>query len=214
VNEFFDSSGKGNHAQGGGGVDTQTPARTMGKIGYGQNGDGNDDFIATPIRLAGQSTLTVTAWFYARSVTNTSRPGLLGQDNALEIGFYWSDRLNVWTSSITTTCPGKSIVSACTPDFALHDWMHFAIVFDGIEASLFLNGEKKHVVSTTGVGSNSSFFHLMGRVFDSTGNSLDGILDETRIAVVPRSSEWIATEHANQSNPAGFYFVGPEQSYP
>lgn len=214
VDEFYDSSGGGNHAQGGGGVKKSTPARLDGKIGYGQDGDGIDDFIATPVKLAGQSLLTVTAWFHVRRTDNIVRPGLLGQNNALEIGFYWTDRLNVWTPTVTTKCPGKGIISACTADFLLNTWMHLAVVFDGANATLYIDGVQKHVAVSPNVGNSSFFFNLMGRVFENTGNHIDGMLDEVRLAQTKRSAAWIATQHATQSDPASFYSLGPEQQAP
>jgi hypothetical protein len=214
VDEYSDSSGNGNHAQGGGGAKNSTPARQPGEIGYGQDADGVDDFIATPVQIGGQSALTVTAWFNVRRTDNLAHPGLLGQNDALEIGFYWTDRLNVWTPTVTTMCPGKSIISACTPDFSLKTWMHLALVLDGADATLYVDGVQKHVAVSPGVGSSTHHFTLMGRVFEATGNYLDGMLDEVRLATAARSAAWIATQHATQSDPAGFYTLGPEELVP
>jgi hypothetical protein len=214
VDEFHDSSGGGNHAWGGGGVANSTPARQDGKIGYGQDGDGVDDWISTPVQLAGQSLLTVTAWFHVRKTDNIARPGLLGQNDALEIGFYWTDRLNVWTPTVATKCPGKGIISVCTADFSLNTWMQLAVVFDGANATLYIDGVEKHVAASPNVGSGNYFFTLMGRIFDPTGNHLDGMLDEVRLAQTDRSAAWIATQYATQSDPASFYTLGPEQLAP
>ena len=214
ADEFYDSSGSGNHASGGGGNGEQTPTTISGKFGSAQAGDGIDDFISTPLRLSGQQAFTVTAWFSVRSVDNTPRPGLFGQNNALEIGFYWVDCLNVWTPNTVTHCPGKNIPSACTADFLFDTWTHFAVVFDGENAILYLNGEEKHVAESTGLGSSTSFFNLMGRTFDANGNSLDGMLDEVRVANVNRSPAWIVTQYAVQSDPNSFYDIGDMQQAP
>ena len=40
---------------------------------------------------------------------------------------------------------------------------------------------------------------------------LNGSVDEVRIATRIRSPAWIAAEFANQSDPASFYTVGPEE---
>jgi hypothetical protein len=42
---------------------------------------------------------------------------------------------------------------------------------------------------------------------------VDGIIDEPRICVVARSSDWIATEYNNQYNPQSFLTVGAEVSF-
>lgn len=214
ADEFQDSSGNGNHARGGGGVKNSTPARQGGAVGYGQDADGVNDFIATPVQIGGQSALTVSAWFNVRRTDNMAHPCLLGQNNAIEIGFYWTDRINAWTPTVTTMCPGKTVVSACTPDFSLKTWMHLALVLDGANAALYVDGVQKHVAVSPGVGSSADYFTLMGRVFDGTGNYLDGMLDEVRLAAAARSAAWIATQHATQSDPATFYTLGPEQLVP
>jgi hypothetical protein len=41
---------------------------------------------------------------------------------------------------------------------------------------------------------------------------LNGAVDEVRIATEVRSADWIAAEHANQSDPPSFYQLGPEES--
>lgn len=214
ADEYADASGNGKHAQGGGGVKNATPARVVGKIGYGQDGDGVDDVITTSLKLAGQSLLTVTAWFHVRKTNNIVRPALLGQDDALEVGFYWQDRINVWTPSLTTLCPGKGVISACTANFSLNTWMQLAIVFDGTNASLYIDGVRQHVAAAPKVGSSSAFFNLLGNVFDPSGNHLDGTLDEVRVASTARSDAWIATQHATQSDPSSFYTLKPVQSAP
>jgi hypothetical protein len=41
---------------------------------------------------------------------------------------------------------------------------------------------------------------------------LNGAVDEVRIANRVRSAAWIAAEQANQSAPAAFYTLGPEEA--
>jgi hypothetical protein len=42
--------------------------------------------------------------------------------------------------------------------------------------------------------------------------SLNGILDEVRIAPAVMSANWIATEYANQNSPSTFYAIGAQTS--
>jgi hypothetical protein len=212
--EYVDASGNGRHGQGGGGVQTATPTRVVGKIGYAQDGDGVDDVITTSLKLAGESSLTVSAWFRVRRTDNIARPGLLGQNDALEIGFYWSDRINVWTPSVTTPCPGKGTASACTASFTLNAWMQLAIVFDGTNVTLYVDGVQRHVAAAPTVGSSPALFSLLGNVFNASGNHLDGTLDEVRVASTARSAAWIVDQHVSQSDPSSFYRLEPVQSAP
>jgi hypothetical protein len=42
----------------------------------------------------------------------------------------------------------------------------------------------------------------------------EGPLDEIRISDIPLSTEWIATEYANQNSPASFLSFGLEEQHP
>jgi hypothetical protein len=66
-------------------------------------------------------------------------------------------------------------------------------------------------VNTMGSGGHIGSAPVQWGPAGSTLNPLNGILDEVRIATVPRTAPWIAAEFANQSEPATFYTVGPEQ---
>jgi hypothetical protein len=44
----------------------------------------------------------------------------------------------------------------------------------------------------------------------NTTCALNGTLDEVRLSSAERSAGWVATEYANQKDPATFYTVGPE----
>ena len=211
--EYVDATGSGNDATGGAGTSSAAPARQPAAIGMGQSCDGVDDLITTPVSLNGLGRSSVTLWVYLRDVTSTARPGLVGQNNAMEMGFYWSDRLNVWTPGMTVDCPGKGVESLCTPDFPLATWFHLAISWDGTEGALYVDGVEQHRVPAT-TGSSAFFFNMMGQIFDGSGNHLDGILDEVRLADTDRSGAWLEHEHANQADPGAFYVVGPEEPRP
>jgi hypothetical protein len=42
-------------------------------------------------------------------------------------------------------------------------------------------------------------------------NYLNGAIDEVRVSNIARSSDWISTEFANQSQPSTFYTIGAAQ---
>ena len=115
---------------------------------------------------------------------------------------------------MSVNCPGKTAESLCTPDYSLGTWFHLGISWDGTEAVMYVDGVEKHRVPLASLGSSTFPLTMGGRVFESTGGNLDGILDEVRISTTPRSVEWFALSIANQSNPNGFFTVGSEQSEP
>ena len=118
-------------ATGGDGANPSTQTQVDAKIGRGQDFDGNNDFIeSTPSLLNGIAALSMTMWVNLRSDDNTTRPGLAGQNNVLEMGFFWNDHINIWSSNMTTDCPGKAIVSLCIPDYTLNNWIYVAVSWD------------------------------------------------------------------------------------
>jgi len=211
--EYVDATGRGHDGTGGGGSASATPEPVVGAIGMGQSGDGVDDFIATAVSLDAPGPTSISLWAYLRDVTSSTRPGLVGQNNAVEIGFYWDDRINVWTADVAVTCPGKAVESLCTADFPLMDWFHLAVSWDGVEAVLYVDGVEQHRGGAT-VGSSPDGLNVLGRVFASTGGHLDGAVDEMRLASTGRPGAWFALEHANQSDPGSFCVVGSEERRP
>ena len=210
------STGNGNDATGGGGTASAAPTRISAQIGGGQDLDGVDDFVNTvPSLLDGRTKLSLTMWADVRRNDNTVRPGLAGQNDVLEMGFYWPDRINLWAADITTNCPGKPIASLCTPNFPLGSWFFLAASWDGTEVVMYIDGVEQHRVPLAVLGSSASHFNIGGGgIFDPSGNSLDGMVDEVRLATTDRPGEWFAIEHANQAAPGLFYTVGPEEPHP
>jgi len=213
--EFTDASGNGNDATGGGGSLAATPSRIDAQIGRGQDFDGANDYVTSSASLVnGLTAFSLSMWALVRSDDTPPRPGLVGQNNVLEIGFFWNDRINVWTEFMTEMCPGKTVISACTPDYALDTWFHLGVSWDGAELALFVDGVEKHRVPLTALGTSAFSFDIGGNIFDANGNNLDGSVDEVRLASVPRAPEWFEIEHANQADPGSFLSVGPEEARP
>ena len=46
----------------------------------------------------------------------------------------------------------------------------------------------------------------------SESNPCDGLIDEVRLSDIVRDPDWIATEYNNQSDPASFFVLGPQQT--
>jgi hypothetical protein len=209
--EYRDATGNGHNGTGGGGVGRAVPTSAPGIVGQGQSGDGVDDIITTSASINGLGQVTISLWARLRRVDNIHRPGLAGQNDAIEIGFYWSDRLNMWTEGMTTPCPGKQVASLCTDVPTMEEWFHLAVTWDGSDATMYVNGVEEHSLGAL-PRSSVYTFNLMGAVFDPSGNHLDGLLDEVRLADTVRSAAWVAHEYANQVAPTSFCQVGEEES--
>jgi hypothetical protein len=90
-------------------------------------------------------------------------------------------------------------------------------VFDGNNRNSRLYRDGQEVANTTfspGIDTQGTAGYL-GYAPSGWGTCpLNGTLDEVRLATASRNAGWIATEHANQSSPATFYSVGPEEMVP
>ena len=214
--EFVDSSGNGYHATGGGGAGGSVPVRVAGPIGGAQSFDGVDDSIESdPSLLDARTSLSLTMWADVRRTDNVARPGLAGQNDVVEMGFFWDDRINLWARDMVDHCDGKPTASVCTADFALNEWMHIAVSWDGAEIAMYVDGVEKDRIPLTRLRSSAFRFNIGGGgIFDPSGNALDGMVDEVRLATTDRSAEWFAIEHANQVAPSLFHTVGPEERRP
>ena len=78
---------------------------------------------------------------------------------------------------------------------------------------MYLDGQETHRVPAA-TGSSAALFHLMGRIFHSSGNHLDGVLDEVRLADRPRPEAWFTLEYDNQRDPGSFSSMGAAERHP
>ena len=87
------------------------------------------------------------------------------------------------------------------------DRFHYlAWTYDGTAQGIYVDGlsvGSGAVPTATTTGSAGAFA-------DNSGAGVfQGTVDETRLATVARSADWIAAEYNNQSSPLTFYTVGP-----
>jgi hypothetical protein len=71
--------------------------------------------------------------------------------------------------------------------------------------------------STINTQGNNGYLGWGPQQWGAGGNTtcgLNGTLDEVRLSSTERSAGWVATEFANQKEPATFYTVGSEQTLP
>ena len=119
----------------------------------------------------------------------------LGIDADLEFGtrpMVGSYVSGAWSVARSTT----PIDDAWRSLSGVHDGTTFRIYTDGVAAGTGT------APATLPAGADN---FMIGRMHDTY--SFIGRIDEVRVSSVARTADWIATEHANQSNPAGFYLV-------
>jgi hypothetical protein len=185
------------------------PNETVGKIGSGQNFDGNNDYINCGSAASLQvDYVTVEGW--ARFDVNTGKRVIASIDDGtnrrwalyLLDGSPYVLRFFVFVNN-----------SWASPDYPWQPtpgtWYYIVGVKSPTQVRTYINGvevgtpqshpgviDKDPMNLRIGVGSYPGYF--------------DGTIDEVRISNVARSTEWIRACYNNQSSPADFYTVGNE----
>lgn len=195
-----DASGNSNHGtQNGNGL---AGASGLGAIGGAQAFDGDDDYIE--IREGGLqhrgSELTLLARVYIDGEPNALSVAL-GSDNgdSLQWQISWERDTNTWIGSIATEA--TSATSSATAPAEEYTWYLLAVVYNGTEARLYVDGEPlgTAVVVTGNVKPLAGPLYIGDNPEDSN-TELDGIVDEVRIAKVARSPGWLRVQHASMND--------------
>lgn len=203
TNTVFDISSNALHL-------TSCPASTgptsknLGKIGGGIYLDGTDDELrsaSTTLELTGA--ITLESWVKLSSLTNSADPIIINKSNnnsgyGLEIGF--SSRIPKFRVGNGTT---YSVLSATT---TLNDnvWYHVTgrLTSGGVQ-EIYVNGKLE--ASTTITGSLATAVGQTFRVgYRSTGQYLNGVIDQVRIYNYARTPAQIAWDY-NQGDPVSHY---------
>lgn len=183
-----------------------------GRLGRGLRFQGDDSLtFANPYQGAGPHTMS--AWIDQSDSNDTEAVVALGtsacgqarwfytryHQDTVATGFYCRD----WDN------PSVDVVSA--------GWTLLHWVYDGAgHGRLYRNGapvagpfdyDQPGTIVTAGTAG------MIGNAPGGYGGAmgLHGMLDELRLASVPRTDAWIAAEYANQRPGATFYAVGPEE---
>ncbi len=186
-----------------------------GVLGNGMRFSGGSDEVTFTNPLLGASSHTISAWVDQQVIASNDALVVLGNgacnqarwfhtrftNGPLAAGFYCDD-----FDEATTDIQGDGPT-------LLH-WTYDTVTSetriyrDGTLAELphTHGGEQSTVGSTGRIGNAPAAF--------GTSMGLNAVADEIRIATTPRAAAWVATEHANQSSPATFYGIGPEQPAP
>jgi hypothetical protein len=180
-------------------------------LGWGIAFDGGAGQIQFANPLTGGGDHTISLWVAQQTTGDNDAlvvlgTGACGQSRWLHgrydaatmaVGFYCNDWAN----------PGVNLIGAGP---TLVHW-----VFTGNQSRIYRNGALvagpfTHTGTAVNTQGGTGF---LGNAPGAFGQNMGAhaTLDEVRIARVGRPLAWIATEYANQSSPATFYSVGPEQ---
>ena len=195
-----------------------------GKIGPCLHFDGADDYISFAEFTDSLDTGTCIAWIqttadeigavWGEAKTTTDKPYLV-------CGKYYND--NLW---FARDIYGMDSNYQGFKPIGMNDgqWHQAAWLSKGTDNgnTFYFDGQPVSLNWQDGQNPNGMWFDDQSTDTNSIG-ALDrptsrshwsGLLDEIRIANIPLSAAWIATEYANQNNPAGFLNIGPEVPRP
>lgn len=158
--------------------------------------------------------LTISAWVYPSTLTQSGVSTILAQDYSNPRGSPW---WSYYLSANDPSCAANAFAAAwatsssqlnvfCSSQYSIGQWYYLTFTFDGGAGIVYVNGS-----STGAQGAGGSIAYSNGS-FDigsdlNNASTFTGSIDEVRVSNVVRSAQWISTEYANQSSPSTFYSI-------
>ena len=165
---------------------------------YSLNFNGQSDYIEiidASAMISNSDQMSITGWVYPRN-TNSGWPdfdGFFGFRNELDADFYLlqldnykvEGRLRISLNDYFSVVTAPNVISFET-------WYHLALIYDGTNLILYINGIEAGSTSASGQITNESVPLNVGRlVFQTTNFDLDGQADEVGLWNVALTAEQI-----------------------
>ncbi|HBE01981.1 MAG TPA: hypothetical protein DC049_05830, partial [Spirochaetia bacterium] len=192
---------------------------TNGKIGGADYFDGSGDYIKLP--LVTNTNITVETWVYRLSKDAVTAdvglgswrysPTMSSNDGFEHARFHINSdqcRFQVVTSNTSTSVKTNNIAGYTFSDSTLK-WIYVAGTYDSVSGKvrLWIDGTNA-ATQSAGAGDVMTLFsgNTYMRIGSSTVNTGDfhGFVDEVKLSVIARSSNWILNSYSNQVNPTTF----------
>ena len=210
-----DSTANANH---GAGIN-QVIAGAAGPIGTAFELDGTGGYVEVPDRasLDLSDRGTVSLWY--RSDTPNTWRGLVSKGpltNGAGETVNYAVELNLTDQLAWYLGNGaRDFASYTGPHPNTPEFHHVAMVWEQGMLSRYLDGAPLGLPLPMPITPGPNDVPLRFGVYSSElKDPLDGVLDEIRLSRIARPAPWIATDFQNQSAPAAFYQVGPEETPP
>ena len=173
---------------------------TNGVIGLAQRFDGNNQGIAISqsLKLTNQ---TSSAWIW---LEDSSRDGSV-MEKANEM-YFWQqgDQLRFETAPW-----GGDTTYPVTSAGGVNNWIYFAAVQSGLQATMFINGTAAGTwTKSTAPAQGTDWFYIGG-----DWRHFKGRIDECRVEGSARSAAWIQACYQNQISPDAFLDFVPDPNY-
>jgi hypothetical protein len=189
-------------------------------IGTGWKFDGQDLWAYADNVSSADSSYTISAWFANSQVVDKGAMAFEAPQQAWNLSFQRTQgqpRADLW-------CEDRTM--SWLPDIVDEEMHLYTWVLDGVAdtARFYLDGvEQESWMRYTPpdapgpIWQGATMDGRIGIIGPSIFNSFDiadGVADEFRLVVGLRDAGWILTEFRNQSDPGGFFDVGPSQEKP
>ncbi|MBF0595789.1 MAG: DUF2341 domain-containing protein [Candidatus Omnitrophica bacterium] len=160
--------------------------------------------------------MTISAWVSPQAygpgtvISNTTTPG-------------WALRINQGQLKPTFVLKGTGAVSKNLGNkIPLNEWSYVTVVYDGTDVIGYINGTPVDSFKASGIvaASKEGQCTFIGNeptencTIENPHRGFKGQIDEVRVSGKALSSDWIATEYANQSDPGSFMSVSSVQTQP
>jgi hypothetical protein len=222
--DYKDSTSNSYTGEGGSGTPWRIPTRESGKIGYGQNFDGDNDIInCSSMNPMIFNNFSFEAWYksndiipekdqyiFAHRQTSPTGPGVVFSitDDSGEEG-----HLRLYIYNMTADFQAYYGTTNLT-DMEYH---HLVGVRENGVIKIYVDGVLENMVLDQHAGEtlivNNARSPVIGD-FPSSTEEVNGTLDELRVSGIARSWDWINASFSNQNDTSTFYSIGPEEINP
>jgi len=191
---------------------TNEPTQTIGKIGYAQNYDGDNDYInfgnKNLFNLGNTATISIwlnspTTWIGDTYPNLVSKGASAGWDtNGWSIYAFSNHTIGVGMRNLSTS------FSRSFQNTIKSNWTYIVGTWNGTTVTIYQDGQIKTTPITQTISPAINDYNLFFGKGYNCNHFFGGSIDEVRISSTARSSSWIETEFNNQANPDLFYSIG------
>ncbi|MEO1981222.1 MAG: DUF2341 domain-containing protein, partial [Fuerstiella sp.] len=212
ADEFVDSSGAGNHGQGGSGSVGEVPTQsTSGNIGNAQTFDNTDDHvnIAYSASLGITSDITISAW--VKRTNSGDFANILTKGDG---SFSWDYSLYIENDDKLTFFVGDTSpqVLASTAEIADTSWHFVSVVRSGTDVTFYIDGADAGGGGTMTGALGNDPDHVRLGFSEEADSAFGGTMDEVRLSSVGRSADWIAASYESQNGTFAFNNFGSKEA--
>ena len=211
LNDLIDSSGNYDLTA------INAPTTTPGQIGDGYSFNGTTQYLEnTSIVAPAGHPVSLQCWGASNSLSALQGAVSLldSADGSGQVSLYFAGNISDHLLALERDTGTSLRFTDGGPSYTVGEWMAGTAVFAGTaDRKMFVNGGAAGV-STSSLGNHFSSLNTL-RIGNSRTSSqfyFDGDIDEVRWINSDLSADWIATEYANQNDPATFASAGTPEA--